>query len=176
MATDQINDVKSTGVSSADEDDFLTALAASCSVIRDSFDFWKSNGWPERLPMRDDLNPFDVPKLMPHMLLLDVLNDPRDYCYRLIGTAIGPHLAQDWTGVRMSEIEHQRQPSQIWDNCDRVVHSMQPRLGRTPYVGPHADFLYAEDLILPLGDGGDGVGKLLVFAAYIGKDRLRGQT
>ena len=50
-----------------------------------------------------------------------------------------------------------------------MVTGRRPLLSRIPYVGPHADFLDIEDVILPLvGDDG-AVEKLLVFIAFINK-------
>ena len=127
MTTNQVIDQDPVGISFAEEDEFRSALAATSSIIRDGFAFWQSRGPANRLPRREDFNPFDVPVLMPHMLLLDVFDDPRDFCYRVIGTTVCAHLAQNLTGMRMTEIEHQRPPSKIWDNCEKVAESRLQR-------------------------------------------------
>ena len=50
----------------------------------------------------------------------------------------------------MSQIEHQKSPSRIWSSCEQVVKTYHPMLSQIHYVGPHAEFLYGEDIILPL--------------------------
>lgn len=169
--TDKIVEPTTALLTPSDESEFMQVLSTRSPTIQNGFEYWQSKGWPERLPRREDLDPFDVPALMPQIVLLDVRREPRDFFYRVIGTGVTEHLSKDWTGTWMSEIEHQRPPSRIWENCDKVVESKVPALSCVPYVGPHADFLYGEDVILPLGNERGDVEKLLVFVAYIRKQR-----
>jgi len=111
----------------------------------------------------------EMPKLLPNVILLDVQDQPRDYLYKLIGTGVVHHLTKDLTGIRMSEIDHQRPPSRIWESCDTVVQTGYPFMSRIPYVGPHSEFMYGEDIILPLAGEGSTVAKLLVFVAFVKK-------
>lgn len=153
----------------SDDEHFQELLSRRSSIIQDGFDYWCSKGWPGRMPGRADIEPMEMPHLLPNVVLLDVQEKPRDFFYRLIGTGVVHHLAEDLTGNWMSELEHQRPPSRIWDGCNKVVESGVLFLSRIPYVGPHAEFLYGEDIILPLSDDLGSVGKLLVFVAYIRK-------
>jgi len=152
-----------------DEEHFLDLLSRRSSTIQDGFDYWCSKGWPERMPSRADIEPMEMPHLLPNVVLLDVQEEPRDFFYKLIGTGVVHHLAGDLTGKWMSELDHQRPPSRIWDSCNKVVETGVPFLSCIPYVGPHADFLYGEDIILPLDGEPGSVSKLLVFVAYIRK-------
>lgn len=111
----------------------------------------------------------EMAALLPNVILLDVRRDPLDFFYRLVGTGVVHHLVKDLTGSWMSEVDHQRSPSRIWESCERVVDTKCPLLSSIPYVGPHAEYLYGEDIILPLGDEGGSVNKLLVFIAHIPK-------
>ena len=152
-----------------DEKHFSTVLARRSSIIQDGFSYWQSKCPPGGLPRRVDINPFDIPRVMPHIVLLDVQDQPRDFCYRVIGSNVVDHWTRNWTGSWMSEIDGQRPPSKIWASCDQVVKSRGPLLSRVPYVGPHANFLSGEDIILPLVADDGFVEKLLVFVAYIRK-------
>ncbi len=152
-----------------DRDRFLAVLAHRSSIIRDGFAYWQSKCPPEALPRRADIDPFDITPLMPHIVLIDVRREPRDFCYRVIGTTVVEHWTDDWTGVCMSEIGGQGPESKVWTSCDLVVTGRRPLLSRIPYVGPHADFLDIEDVILPLVDDDGAVEKLLVFIAFINK-------
>lgn len=149
--------------------EFADLLSRRDPLIRDGFNYWCSKGWPGRLPTRADIDPMDIPKLLPNVVLLDVQDGPRDFCYRLIGTGVVHHLAEDLTGKWMSSLDHQRAPSRIWDSCEKVVETACPLLSAIPYVGPHAEYLYGEDIILPLAGEQGAVDKLLIFVAYIAK-------
>ncbi|MBK17262.1 MAG: hypothetical protein CMM52_00275 [Rhodospirillaceae bacterium] len=157
-------------LTASEEAAFWEALSQRSSIIQDGFSFWNSLREGQALPRRDIFDPFDVPKLMPHIVLLDVQDNPTDFKYRVIGTFVSEHLAENWTGFWMSEIEHQKSPSRIWESCEHVAVTRNPLLSRIPYVGPHADFLYGEDIILPLVDEEDKIVNLLVFVSYIRKE------
>ena len=169
MADSIKNEPTVTLLETPDDSAFMHALAQRSSIIQQGFEYWQSKGWPDRLPRRSDLEPFDISTILSNVVLLDVRDSPRDFFYRVIGTGVVHHLAEDLTGQWMSEIDHQRPPSRIWDSCNKVAETACPLLSSVPYVGPHSEFLYGEDIILPLADDTNAVTKLLVFVAYIRK-------
>lgn len=132
--------------------------------------YWASKLHDGRLPGRRDIDPLDIPSLLPHVILLDVERDPWNFRFRLIGTNVVYHLSEDWTGHRFSEIGHMASPSRIFNNCVEVASKGTPFRSQTPYVGPHANFISAEDVILPLAADGVNVDKLLVFVEHFEKD------
>lgn len=56
--------------------------------------------------------------------------------------------------------------SRIFNSCMDVATSGKALPSQTPYVGPHAKFVTAEDIILPLASDGETVDKLLVFVEH----------
>lgn len=137
-------------------------------ILQDGYSYWHSKKAGGRLPRRVDIDPVEIPRLMPHVVLLDVRREPEtDFKYRLIGTYVAENLYNDHTGSSFSEIEHQKAPSQIWQNCCRVVETGDAFIAGTPYVGPHQEFRRVEDVILPLADDGETVDCLLVFIEYM---------
>ena len=152
-----------------DDRQFAELLSLRDPIIREGFDYWCSKGWPARIPSRADIDPMEIPKLLPNVILLDVQAAPEDFRYRLIGTGVVHHLAEDLTGKWMSSLPHQRPPSRIWESCQKVVETGCPFLSSIPYVGPHAEYLYGEDIILPLAGENAQIDILLVFVAYIRK-------
>ena len=73
---------------------------------------------------------------MPHAILLDVKREPElNFKYRLIGTYVAENLFKDYTGCWFSEIEHQKAPSQIWQNCCQVVEIGEEFKAGTPMSG-----------------------------------------
>lgn len=136
-------------------------------VVRDGYAYWRTKIIDGRLPRRSDINPAEIPRLMPHAILVDVKRGPEpDFRYRLIGTYVAENLFKDHTGAWFSEIEHQKAPSQIWQNCCKVAETGEPFIANTPYVGPHQEYRLVEDVILPLADDGQTVDCLLVFVEY----------
>lgn len=131
--------------------------------------YWQSKRNDDRLPARADIDPLDIPALLPQVILLDVRRAPWDFRFRLIGTNVVHHLANDWTGSWMSEIEHMASPSRIFDSCVEVASSGRPLRSETPYVGPHRHYVRAEDVILPLAADGSSPDMLLVFVEHFAK-------
>ena len=137
-------------------------------IVQDGYAYWVSKCIEERIPARQDINPVDIPRLMPHVVILDVRREPDfDFRYRLLGTYVTEHLYSDHSGKWFSEITHQQPPSQIWQNCCEVATSGTPLMSNTPYVGPHKSFRDVEDIILPLSSDGEHIDSLLVFVCYI---------
>jgi hypothetical protein len=122
------------------------------------------------IPGRADIDPLDIPALLPQVILLDVRRDPWDFRFRLIGTNVVHHLAADLTGKWMAAIEHMAPPSRTYNSCVEVASAGKPSRSDTPYVGPHRNYVRAEDIILPLASDGTTPDMLLVFVEHFPKD------
>jgi hypothetical protein len=66
-------------------------------------DYWRGKFRGGRLPGRADIDPADVPHLLPWLFLMDVAGDPLEFRYRLIGTGIVNFLGRDYTGRTVDE-------------------------------------------------------------------------
>src|SRR3546814_9578364 len=114
-----------------------------------SYEYWKQKRGDRPMPAESDLDPAEIRKILPHVILLDVRQEPLDFHYRLIGTKMDEHMLGRYTGLWMSQIPHQRSPSRVWTNCRRVALEGRPLSGDTPYVGKGKEFLTTEDLLMP---------------------------
>jgi hypothetical protein len=151
---------------SADDDDAPQEFESP--IVQDGYSYWRSKVIDGALPRRSDIDPVEIPRLMPHVVMVDVKRGSElDFRYRLIGTYVAESLYKDHTGSWFSEIEHQKAPSQIWQNCCQAVETGRAFISGTPYVGPHQGYRRVEDVILPLADDGETVDCLLVFVHYM---------
>ena len=136
-------------------------------IVHAGHAYWLARARERALPSRGDFDPpLEIPRLIPNIIIFDVLHEPLDFVYRLIGSKVRTHLMQDLTGVPMSSVAYQRADSVVWSHQAWVVEHAAPRFVRPPYVGPHKDFLFIEAVILPCGENGR-VDKLLVFADFV---------
>jgi hypothetical protein len=78
------------------------ASAISDDRIRDAYAYWRRIAGARALPRRRDLDPLDIPKLLPHVMLVEV-HGPGRYRYRLIGTAIAQEQGTNATGKFVHE-------------------------------------------------------------------------
>ncbi len=136
------------------------------TINQQSLKYWLEKKGDRPMPSRNDLDPVEIPGLLPHVILLDVMNDPRDFRYRLIGTIVEHHLLHNLAGLRMREIAHQAPGSIIWSTLEDILANKRPVTSSIPYVGPHNEYKTAEDLIMPLSDDGEAVNMMFVTVAY----------
>jgi len=139
-------------------------------VTRAGYEYWLRKKGDRRFPSRTEFDPLlEVPRLARHIVLVEVLRDPLDFRYRLIGTAIRDNMVADWTGLRLSEIPMQRAPNPIWQHHEWVVEHRAPRFYRPAYLGPYKEFKFIESAQLPLGGDDSTVDMMMVFVDFLTK-------
>ncbi len=77
---------------------------------RDLYDYWRACAQGRRLPMRYDIDPVDIPHLLPGLSLLDTGEDMSALRYRLAGTRVREIYGTEITGrtVFDSGLQHKR--------------------------------------------------------------------
>ena len=135
--------------------------------IEQAQSYWTRKRGNRSMPARGDIEPGEIKSLLPNVVLLDVLTDPLDFRYRLIGTEIDEHSAQKCTGLLMSEIPGRAPPSNVWSNCQQVVETGKPSDMQVPYVGPHKDYVTTRQVVLPLSDDDKRVNMLMIVVDYL---------
>ncbi|MCG8356741.1 MAG: PAS domain-containing protein [Kiloniellales bacterium] len=117
--------------------------------------YWEGLAGTRPMPTRADLDPLDIPGLLPHIYLLNVFDEPLDFQYRLIGTEIVRHSKRDYTGERVSDLPEQRAPSRIWSLYEQTVTERRPICLRVPYL--HIPGRYVQKMAAPLSPDGETV-------------------
>ena len=119
------------------------------------------HGWAqvEPIPLRKRFDPVDFPKLLPWVILAEVLGDQPhfDARYRYLGTEIVHNFkSANLTGTRISDLApiFARRWSEV---CEKVIATRGPQFFRgAPFMVDKA-FLKLEMLALPLSRAGDAV-------------------
>ncbi len=126
---------------------------------RDLYTLWLVKCSPGLLPSRADIDPIEMPKLLPHIILVDVERDPWRFRARVFGTAIVDAIGFDPTGRYLEEV----------DGTDPIQRRAEVLASTArPYFVPHEplrwsahDFKHYSTLGLPLAGNGTTVDKLL---------------
>lgn len=148
----------------------LDDIQVTSPINQASLAYWLQQRGDRQMPARQDLLPADMISFLPNIILLDVLQSPLDFRYRLIGTKVTLQMLHtDNTGLTMRQLENKGQgpDSKIFGNCRRAVESGRPVAAKTPYVGKNSDFKATEDIILPLSADGQTVNMLFVTAEFL---------
>jgi hypothetical protein len=139
------------------------------SVQRDFLAYWRKQAGDRIAPRRQDFDVLDVPTLMSHVIIFDVLRDPLDFRYRLVGTVQREMSSREYTGVKMSEIDGRGPGSKIWSILDTVRVSQQHAYHSISYIGPKKNFLKLNDLFLPWVDENMETNMITVVSFYLPK-------
>lgn len=79
-----------------------------------------------QLPGRPDIDPIDIPSMLPFVFLVDVLRGGADFRYRLVGTDIVRNTKKDFTGYLLSEISEIGSQGKLMALYARVVEGRSP--------------------------------------------------
>ncbi|HEV7372193.1 MAG TPA: PAS domain-containing protein [Arenibaculum sp.] len=136
------------------------------TILTAAFDYWRSKLGGRAMPARRDLDPLDIPKLLPWLMLTDVLRNPLDFRYRLIGTEIAARARRDYTGRRFSELTHTGPSSQVWIDRARVVETCRPVFTTPPYTGGDDSVSAVSGIHMPLSDDASSVNMILSVVTF----------
>jgi hypothetical protein len=134
------------------EDAVLSALWA----------YWQGKRGGRAMPCRRDIDPTEIPRLLPHLQLVEFLEAEDRFRYRLSGTAIAAAYGRELTGRFVDEVIPEPRRTLALHHCRLVRETAQPIFARTQYLSPVGAELVASRLILPLGDDPPRVTMLLI--------------
>jgi hypothetical protein len=137
--------------------------AMATDSISEARSYWERIRGHRSMPRRGDIDPVDIPRLLPFVMLVDVLADPLDFRFRLIGTAIQAIIAQNYVGRRFSELPHMVKGNMIWAEYEAAVSQRRPIAAIIDYVGTDRQVLGVRHCLMPLSNDDRTVN--MIFAA-----------
>lgn len=128
--------------------------------------YWDEIRGDRPMPGRHDLDPIDIPRLLPEVFLADVLADG-DFRYRIVGSHIVEQAGADFTGMKVSEVIHRGSQRELRKLYLHVVATCQPQYRRLRYrmryTRLHSRY---EVIVAPLSADGEQVDMLFGIAVY----------
>src|SRR5690606_1565782 len=126
-------------------------------------DYWRSKCRGDLLPGRQDIDPLDIPELLPHITMIDVVrgDDALRFRFRLVGTANVQIAGREHTGAFIEEVFEPAQVAQLREIYGTIVATREPHFWRAHLGaagGPPVD--YAR-LMVPLATDGKTVDLLM---------------
>jgi hypothetical protein len=128
--------------------------------------YWTGICHDGRPPERVDFSPAAIPHLLPWILLVDVLDNPRDFRFRLVGTAFTQIVRQDLTGLRVTEAFPPEFASRVLDGWNEVIANGGPNWARGKLWKKEREFIHWQGVILPFWSPGGAISQLLAAAAF----------
>ncbi len=154
---------------------------------RQMYAYWQQKRGSRRMPSRADIDPTEIPRLLPNLLISEYVceGDTGRWRYRLAGTAVAAAFGRDPTGRFIEELTRGDYRAFI-ERIHRIVRDEQRALFcASEYTGARDPCMSAKRLLLPLTTDGqhvDQIISLLVFRlgtglpAVIELDRTEGTT
>ena len=149
-----------------------TASPITDARLQEAYDYWCRIGAGRSMPRRRDLDPTDIPRLLPHVMLVDV--DGGRYRYRLIGTANAQEHGMNATGLYVDDVlkgpEYRGHALRLYDE---TVHSGRPVYSESLFLSPSGGAIerHTKALFMPLSEDGSAVTQVLVAQIFLYLDQ-----
>jgi len=130
-------------------------------VLRDLHAYWNSRRRNRSMPARADIDVVEIPALLPYVFLVDVLEEPLDFRFRLAGTHFRESTGQEVTGKRIVEVFPQQFGDEVRRIWGKAVEERRPVLGRGDLWISGREYVKWEGAVLPLAAPDRSINMLL---------------
>lgn len=137
------------------------------SLLTEFLDYWRGKCDGRPMPRRADIDPLDIPRLLPHVYLIDIHENPLDFTYRLLGTDVIANTEVDFSGRRLSEIKDRGSQGQLLEIYARVWATVAPAVDRVLYLTQGGNHKYFENVVAPISTDGERVDMLFGAAIHL---------
>jgi hypothetical protein len=144
----------------------LPAIAPRHEELRQLYAYWLAKRGGRRAPSRGDIDPVELARLLPHVVLLDVERNPHRFRFRLVGTAVAKGFNIDPTGTYFDEIEHAPEQRTLNQRLIAVAEWGPPLCVTLDYTGTDGRHVSYERMVLPLSSDGETVDMLFGGAVF----------
>ena len=135
-------------------------------LIRQLFTYWQSKCRGGTVPRRADIDPSEIPKLMPSLLIVDIEHEPFRVRYRLVGTRIVQATGFEFTGKYLDEIILADDEGPFLESYRAACESKTPILSRIKWHLDNETTGEYDACFLPLSDDGEIVNKVISIECY----------
>jgi hypothetical protein len=124
------------------------------------------------MPGRRDIDPVDIPHLLPHIALVDIERVPLRFRYRLVGTRMVEVLGWDPTGQYLDS-ESELGESAVLSVLAPIMHvvsTAEPLASSGRIAWDNGSIVDSEWIFLPLSDDGCQVTMVLIGADFFSRN------
>lgn len=149
-----------------DLDEFRATLAVPqhCEL----FEYWRSKAPAGGLPPRGAIDAVDIPRLLPWIVVFDVIwEDGRpEFRFRVIGTGCVERYGRDATGRRFEEVYEGETLARQQSTYEQAARTGAPDRARPEFPVSEKEHVVYDRLILPLADDGVTVDALIALMIF----------
>ena len=153
-------------LSDVELDRFATTLEVPAH--RQLFDYWRSKVQAGRLPARKDIDPVDIPALLPWLTVIEVdwSQGSARFRIRLVGTGVVNRFGRDATGLWFEDVYESDVYRSQMDYYTQVVTSGMPSLTQPIPPIREREFIKCRRLVVPLSSDGKRVDQIISILTF----------
>lgn len=125
------------------------------------FNYWQARRGDAARPSRADIDPLDIPDILPIVFLVDVEHMPLDFRFRLVGSEFAQKYGCDFTGRRLRDINQHAQYEAILSDYTQCAETGAPLVSRNSFINARGVYWKYERVLLPLGGPSGPVNMIL---------------
>jgi hypothetical protein len=131
-------------------------------LLRELYGYWRGKRDARRMPSRRQIDPAEIPRLLPHLVISECVDDGRRFRYRLAGTAVAEAIGFDPTGRYVEDIASGDYRDYINGLHRSVCIERVPIFAASPFMlaGRRRNY-FARRLALPLSEDDVTVNQIL---------------
>jgi hypothetical protein len=114
--------------------------------------YWLSKCTADRLPSRTAILPEEIVRDLPFVYLVDVLDEPPAFRFRLVGTQVSIWSERDYTGTTLNAAEYGPKWEPIHNAYRDLVAARRPMASELYAPWLKREFHYYERFIAPLSE------------------------
>lgn len=129
--------------------------------LRSLYAYWSAKRGGRTMPARADIDPVDMPALLPHLMLVTVAGDPPRFRFRLVGTEIVARYGMELTGRDLANVDLGSELGAVRLQYEETAREAVPTYCRHAIETGAGKHLRYERLLLPLSADGAHVDMML---------------
>ena len=129
--------------------------------------YWDGKRRGRNMPCRADIDALEIVPYLPGVMLIDVVQDPRRFVYRLVGTREVAMRGRDPTGKSVAEGFYGTSAEASIASYQDVVDRRAPRLERRDFATPDHRYGREQVILLPLSDDSTRVTMIVVYTHHM---------
>lgn len=134
--------------------------------------YWLSRCREDAYPRREDIDPLEIPDLLPNIFLLDVVGDGKDFIFRLAGSLVEDAFNMSLRGKSITEIQRDAgTPIPVAQHVE-VAQGGGPRYREGMMRVAGREHWKTHRLLLPLSSDGRHVDVLMGGAIFLLGSRI----
>jgi hypothetical protein len=128
--------------------------------------YWEEKRRGRPMPSRADIDPLELRRFLPGIILIDVVDDARRYVYRLVGTREVAMRGKDPTGQSMVEGFFAPNLESALAIPDKVVATRAPLFLHRDFTAPDGRLGFEDLIMLPLSEDGERVTMIMGYTHH----------